>query len=67
MNDKSIDIHAELVRAGRERVVSVVNVWSNGNKIRRWAGQGEDSEWHSPGKGYRKMTAILVEEVADNE
>lgn len=65
MSDKAIEIHAELVRNGRERVVSVVNVWSNGKKIRRWAGQGEGSEWHSPEKGYRKMTAILVEEVSE--
>ena len=42
-------------------IVSVVNVWSNGNKIRRYTGQGEDSEWHKPKDGYRKMVAILVE------
>lgn len=43
-------------------VVSVVNVWSNGKIIRRWAGQGKDSKWHSPEDGYRKMRAVLVEE-----
>lgn len=42
-------------------VANVVNVWSNGNKIRRYVGQGEDSSWHNPKDGYRKMVAILVE------
>ena len=43
-------------------VVSVLNVWSNGKKIRRYVGQGKDSLWHNPRDGYRKMVAILVEE-----
>ena len=42
-------------------VENVVNVWSNGNKIRRYTGQGENSSWHNPKDGYRKMVAILVE------
>jgi hypothetical protein len=42
-------------------IVNYVSVWSNGNKIRRFTGQGEGSSWHNPKDGYRKMVAILVE------
>lgn len=41
--------------------VTVLNVWSNGRKIRRLSGQDESSTWHPPSKGYRRMTAILIE------
>ena len=48
-------------------VVSVINAWSNGHKIRRYCGQDKDSVKHNPKDGYRKMYAILieVEEAAD--
>lgn len=49
------------------RVVNVTNVWSNGKKIRRYQGQGENTKWHNPDDGYRKMVAILVEENKYNE
>lgn len=42
-------------------VTAVVNVWSNGKKIRRWTGQGDQNIWHNPKDGYRRMVAILVE------
>jgi hypothetical protein len=42
-------------------IVNYVSVWSNGNKIRKFTGQGEGSAWHNPKDGYRKMVAILVE------
>jgi hypothetical protein len=48
-------------------VANVVNVWSNGKKIRRWAGQGKNSTWHNPRDGYRKMIAILVEVDEEDE
>lgn len=43
-------------------VVSVVSVWSNGSKIRRYSGQDEHSVWHNPKDGYRKMYAVLIEQ-----
>lgn len=43
------------------KVVNYLNVWSNGNKVRRYVGQGKGSEWHSPEKGYKRMVAILVD------
>lgn len=49
------------------KVVDMVNVWSNGKVIRRWAGQGEQSKWRNPEDGYRKMIAILVEENEWND
>lgn len=44
-----------------DATVDVLNVWSDGKKIRRWSGQDERSVWHPPSKGYRKMTCILIE------
>lgn len=38
----------------------VISVWSNGNVIRRYQGQGAHSS-KSPDEGFRKMVAILVE------
>lgn len=68
-NDKSLDIHAYLVRQGAEKVVSVVDVWSNGRVIRRYQGQDKSRYNYSTSasNGYRRMTAILIEEVRDNE
>lgn len=43
--------------------IDVLNVWSNGRKIRRLCGQDEDSVWH-PASKFRKMTAILIPEVS---
>lgn len=43
------------------KINGVVNVWSDGKKIRRWAGQSDASQWHNPKDGYKKMVAILVE------
>lgn len=43
------------------QINGVVNVWSDGNKIRKWAGQSDASQWHNPKDGYRRMVAILVE------
>ena len=54
----------KLTEEGYE-VVRVVYVWSNGNKIQRYSGQDEESVWHNPKDGYRKMTAILIETEAD--
>jgi len=52
---------AELLKNNGYSVVNTVNVWSNGRKIRRYSGQDEQSVWHNPKDGYRKMVAILVE------
>lgn len=43
--------------------IDVINVWTNGRKIRRLSGQNADSVWH-PAPEYRKMTAILIPEVS---
>ncbi|WP_339811172.1 hypothetical protein MKY63_00800 [Paenibacillus sp. FSL R7-0189] len=43
--------------------IDVLNVWTNGRKIRRLCGQDEDSVWH-PANKFRKMTAILIPEVS---
>lgn len=61
-----IDVYKALVEAGEAKEVAVVNVWSNGRTIRRYQGQGEGFN-RSPEKGYRKMVAILIEEVIANE
>ncbi|MGC4375781.1 hypothetical protein WD019_02400 [Fictibacillus sp. Mic-4] len=42
-------------------VINVVNVWSNGKKIRRFAGQDDKSTWHNPKDGYRRMVAVLID------
>lgn len=47
-------------------IVSYLNVWSNGKVVRRYTGQGEESRWHNPKDGYRKMVAILVEVEDEN-
>lgn len=47
-------------------IVAYLNVWSNGNKVRRYTGQGEGNSWHNPKDGYRKMVAILVEIEEEN-
>lgn len=49
-----------------QKVVTVRNVWSNGKKIRNYSGQGEQSVWHNPSNGYRKMIAVLIE-INDSE
>jgi hypothetical protein len=43
--------------------IDVLNVWSNGRKVRRLSGQDEGSVWHPAGE-YRKMVAILIPEVS---
>ncbi|ETT41593.1 hypothetical protein C162_26010 [Paenibacillus sp. FSL R7-269] len=43
--------------------IDVLNVWSNGRKVRRLCGQDEDSVWHPAGE-FRKMVAILLPEVS---
>lgn len=64
LNDKIIRLYSEMVEDGDAKVVGVVNVWSNGKTIRRYQGQGAGFN-RSPEKGYRRMTAISVEEVAE--
>ncbi|WP_141431943.1 hypothetical protein [Bacillus sp. 03113] len=59
MNERE-RIKESLITQGFD-VVNVVTAWSNGSKIRRYQGQGEGSEWHSPKDGYRKMYAVLIE------
>ena len=54
------ELTGKLTEEGYE-VVRVINVWSNGNKIRRYSGQDESSVWHNPKDGYRKMMAVLIE------
>ncbi|MEK5395995.1 hypothetical protein [Paenibacillus sp. FSL K6-2859] len=44
--------------------IDVLNVWSNGRKVRRLSDQDENSRWHPAGE-YRKMTAILIPEVGE--
>jgi len=56
----NLEYYEWLVKNGQARVVSVQNVWSNGKSIRRYQGQGEESN-RSPANGYRQMTAILIE------
>ena len=36
-------------------------VWSNGNVVRQYRNQNEDSVWHNPKDGYRKMVMQLYE------
>jgi hypothetical protein len=48
-------------------VVSFVNVWSNGKKIRKWVGQDDRCTWHNPRDGYRRMVAVLVEIEKEGE
>lgn len=57
-----VDYYVWLLKRGKVRINSVHSVWSNGKSIRRYQGQGEGNN-RSPSKGYRKMTAILIEEV----
>lgn len=60
------DIPMWQIQNGYARVVSELTVWSNGTKIRRYQGQDKrDTVWHPKEKGFRKMTALLVEEVSD--
>jgi hypothetical protein len=54
------ELKAKLVTEGYD-VVNVINAWSNGNTIRRYSGQDENSVWRNPSKGYRKMYAVLIE------
>lgn len=61
---KKDELTEKLTEDGYE-IVKVVNVWSNGSKIRRYSGQGEHSEWHNPSDGYRKMYAVLIEMDGD--
>jgi len=56
----------EKLSADGYEIVRVINVWSNGNKIRRYAGQGESSVWHNPKDGFRKMIAVLIEAGEDD-
>lgn len=57
---ENLRIKQELIAQGYD-VVNVVTAWSNGNKIRRFQGQDENSAWHNPRNGYRKMYAVLIE------
>lgn len=44
-----------------KKIVSTVKVWSNGRVIRRYQGQDKIGAYNGPSKGFRIMTAILVE------
>ena len=63
MSNDSMRIYSALVESEQAQVANVVNVWSNGKKIRRY--QGQDKSGYtvstSADKGYRKMVAILIE------
>lgn len=61
------DVVSDLTFLYGDKNVKIINVWSNGSKVRRLSGQDESSTWHPPSKGYRKMRAILidVEEVSE--
>ena len=54
------DILADLNVDEHLDIVNCVSVWSTGNIIRRYTGQGEGNN-RSPKDGYKKMVAILVE------
>lgn len=54
------ELSEKLTEDGYE-FVKVVNVWTNGSKIRRYSGQDDSSVWHHPSDGYRKMYAVLIE------
>lgn len=56
------EVIAQLNTLPLDAKVDVINVWTNGRKIRRLSGQNADSVWH-PAPEYRKMTAILIPEV----
>ncbi|RCX22924.1 hypothetical protein DFP94_101513 [Fontibacillus phaseoli] len=56
------EVIAQLNALPHDAKVDVINVWTNGRKIRRLSGQNADSVWH-PAPEYRKMTAILISEV----
>lgn len=44
-----------------DKNVRIINVWSNGRKVRQYRGQDESSSWHPPSEGFRKMRAILID------
>ncbi|AYA77389.1 hypothetical protein DOE78_19105 [Bacillus sp. Y1] len=54
------ELKRKLTSEGYE-VVNVINAWSNGKVVRRYTGQDENSVWHNPKDGYRKMFAVLIE------
>lgn len=59
--NKVKDAANNLILDENMRVVRCVNIWSDGNKIRRFSGQNAKSTWHKPEDGYKKMIAVLIE------
>lgn len=55
------DVGNDLTFLYGDKNVTIIDVWSNGRKVRRYCGQDESSTWHPPSKGYRKMRAILID------
>jgi len=65
MKRKASEVIEMLNTLSPDAEIDVLNVWSNGRKIRRLCGQDEDSVWY-PASEFRKMTAILIPEVTAN-